>query len=248
MLRRIPALFALLLLLAGSARADVQLTIKNHTDGFEMMGQKQEAKDGQVTMWFGSDRVRRDDGDATMILRLDQNKLFMVDHTEKSYSVLDLPIDFAKLMPEGGQQVIEQMSAMMKMDVTVTPSDERKKIGAWDTRRIQVGMQNTMGMKVDTTMWVSKDVGVDTSVYTRMAASLASLQPGTLDWVKKIEQIDGFPVLQETTFSAMGATVKSREELVAAEKKDPAPGAYEPPAGYAKKDFDPLAGMQPPGQ
>ena len=156
MIRRIPTLLALLLLTSTvAARADVLLTLKSHTDGFQMMGQKQEPQDGEVKMWFGDNRVRRDDGVSSVILRLDQNKMYMVDHEAKTYSVLDLPIDFKKIMPEGGQQMMEQMSQMMKMDVSINPTEERRKIGSWDTRKVQVGLSNSMGMKIDVTMWVS---------------------------------------------------------------------------------------------
>lgn len=247
MLRRIPTLLALLLLTSTvAARADTLLTMKSHTDAFELMGQKQEAKDSQIKMWVGSDRVRRDDEATTIILRLDQNKMYMVDHTAKTYSILDLPIDFKKLMPEGGEQMMEQMSQMMKMDVTITPTEEKKTVGKWDARKVKVGLSNSMGMKVDTTMWVSKAVGVDSAIYTKMAASLASLQPGAMDWVKKMEQIDGFPVLQESTVSMAGTSFKTREELLSVEDKAPTAGAYDPPAGYTKKAFDPMAGAAAP--
>ncbi len=241
MLRRIPTLLALLLLTSTvAAHADTLLTFKSHSDAFEVMGQKQEAKDSEVKMWIGDNRVRRDDGDATVILRLDENKMYMVDHASKTYSILDLPIDFKKLMPEGGEQMMEQMSQMMKMDVTITPTDEKKTVGKWDASKVQVGLSNSMGMKVDTTMWVSKAVGVDPRIYTKMASSLASLQPGAMDWVKKMEQIDGFPVLQESTVTMMGTSFKTREELVSVDKAATG-GSYDPPAGYAKKAFDPMA-------
>jgi hypothetical protein len=242
MFRRIPTLLALLLLTSTvAARADVLLTMQHHTDAFEMMGQKQEARDSKIKTWIGTDRVRRDDEASSVILRLDQNKMYMVDHSTKTYSVLDLPIDFKKLMPEGGQQMMEQMSQMMKMDVTITPTEEKKTVGKWDTRKVKVGLSNSMGVKIDTTMWVSKSIGVDPAIYTKMTASLASLQPGSMDWVKKMEQIDGVPVLQESTVTMMGTSFKTREELLSVEDTAAAAASYDPPAGYTKKDFDPIA-------
>ena len=47
-----------------------------------------------VTLWVGPNRVRRDDGNATSILLFDQKKLYIVDHQDKSYTAIDLPVDF----------------------------------------------------------------------------------------------------------------------------------------------------------
>ena len=169
-------------------------------------------------------------------------KMYLLDNTAKTYSVLDLPIDYRKLAPKGGEQMMEQMSQMAKMDVAVTPRDETKKIGAWTAKRYDVVMTNPMGMKIETTMWVSKDVGVDVSALTQMAVTMTALKPGTMDWIKKMQAIPGYPVLQESKVSVMGNEMKTSEQLVAVEKKEPPAGTYEPPAGYTLKPFDPMGG------
>lgn len=243
----LPVLAALLVAAAAArgAAADTLLSLKTHVDAFQVGGIKQDARDTDTKLWVSEQRVRRDDGQISTILRMDQNKMYLVNHTTKTYNVFDLPIDYKKLYPQGGEEMVERMSQMAKMDVTVKPSEEKRKIDDWQVQRYDVVMTNPLGMKIETIMWMSQDVGVDAAAFSKMTAAAASLKPGTMDWVKKMEQVKGFPVLQETTMTAMGTPIKSKEQLVSVEKKDAPAGTYDPPAGYAQKPFDPMQpGMQ----
>ena len=244
MLNRIPRALALALLVAMPAAlpaivgADTLLTLKSHTDTPAMLGQNLNGSDKTVTIWVGPNRVRRDDGNASSILLFDQKKLYIVDHQDKSYTAIDLPVNFAKLLPGAqGKALYEEMSATAKMDAKITKTAETKKIGSWNAQKYHVELSNPT-IKVVTDMWVSKDVGVDMNTLRQMQLNMASLQPGALDWVKKMQQIDGFPVRQESKIS-YGAPkdTKSVEELVSVEKKDPPAHTFAPPAGYTQKPF-----------
>ncbi len=241
MLRRL-VLPLFLFLLSAAAGADTLLTLRSHTDGFEVMGQKQEAKDTQVKMWVGQDRLRRDEDEQSMILRLDRNKLYILNHPAKTYSEVALPVDLRKLMPPGNEALADQVANGMKLDVQVKPGTETRKVGTWTGRRVDVAIRSAMGMKIDTILWVSQDVGAYKAL-NRLGAAIASLQPGATAWAKQLEQIDGFPVRQESTVDALGAKFKTWEELVSVEAKDAAAGLYEPPAGYKAAPFNPIAGM-----
>jgi hypothetical protein len=48
-----------------------------------------------------------------------------------------------------------------------------------------------------------------------------------------MQQIEGFPVIEEADVEMAGSRFKTREELVSAETKDAPAGTYDPPAGYA---------------
>lgn len=224
---------------SGAAGADTLLTVKSHADPFEVAGQKQPGKDSVVKIWVGGDKMRRDEGDLTMIFRPDRNKLFLIHHPDKSYNAVDLPIDFKKLMPKGQEAIADQMIKGMELDVQVKPTQETKKINNWNARKVQVAIKSAMGMTIDTTLWVSKDVEVYRSL-NKLAASMAALQPGAAQWAEKLEQIDGYPVLQESNVNALGAKFKTSEELVSVETKDAPAGAYDPPAGYSAKPFNPM--------
>ncbi len=231
---------------AGAARADTKLEMKNHTGEMKAMGHTQPARDSQTTFWIGKEGARRDDGDTEVLVRFDQNKLYLIGHAKKTYSVLDLPIDLAAMVPESNRQQMSQVLEMMKMSATVEPSDEHKEINGWQTHRYDVHLSNQMGMKVDSTVWMTEDVGVDEAAFKKLTRAMTSLQPGGASAVDELLKLKGVPVLVETQVQAMGG-LTSREELVSAESDaTPPAGTYEVPDGYKKIDFNPMAHGGPP--
>ncbi len=224
---------------ATLAGAETLLTVKSHHDAFEVMGERQEAKDTQVKIWVGADRMRRDDGDTSTIVRLDRKKLYLLDHAEKTYSEIALPITFSRLAPKGQEEMAKQVEKMMEIDAQVTPTQETRKIGQWNTRKVQVSIKSAMGMTINTTMWISPEVAPYRAL-NQLAAQLLALQPGTAKWAQKLEKIEGYPVLQESEVNAVGARFKTREELVSVQDQAAPAGTFEPPSGYKAELFDPL--------
>lgn len=238
----LPILLCLLAATPAVTGADSLFTVKSHTDAFQVAGQKQPAKDNQVKIWVSGDKLRRDDGEQTMILRFDRSRLYMVNHETKSYSEIPLPIDIRKMMPKGSEAMADQIANGMKLTVQVTPKSETKKVNQWNAKRYDVTIQSAMGMKISSTMWVSKEIDGYLPL-NRLSATLASLQPGSAAWVKELEKIDGYPVLQESSIDALGAKFGTREELLAVEEKPAPDGTFEPPAGYTAQPYNPIAGM-----
>jgi len=231
------------LMIAGAAAADLKVVKMTHRDGFTVMGQTQPAQDEEQTTWIGDDRMHMDQGAKSTIIRLDTNKLIIVDHTEKTYSILDLPINLESLMPAG---MAEQMKAMMTFEVTVAPAGESKTVGEWKTQRFDMKMTSKM-MTMEATLWASKHPAFDQDAYYRMAQHVASLQPGMAEVTKEMQKVEGLVVEQEgmMTMTMMGdITVKTSERTTSIEEVDPPSGIYDPPADYTEKPFDFMAQMQ----
>ncbi len=207
-----------------------------------MAGQKQPAKDSQVKIWVSGDKLRRDDDEQSMILRLDTGRLYLVNHESKTYSEIPVPIDLRKMMPKGSEAMADQIADGMKLTVQVTPKTETRKVNQWTAKRYDVAIQSAMGMKISSTLWVSKEIDSYLPM-NKLSATLASLQPGSAAWASELEKIDGYPVLQESSIDALGAKFGTREELLAAEVKDAPAGTFEPPAGYTAQPYNPIAGM-----
>jgi hypothetical protein len=225
----------LLLLVAAPGLADTLLTVRSTIEGLKM-----DAPQGEepIRIWVNSDKsdksdkdgkgdkLRRDEGDVSYILRLDRGRLYVVNHAEKTYSELAVPVDPQKIPAADAAQVKAQ----------VTSTGETKKIGSWNVRKYRVDISNPAGLHLDTTIWASTEIP-SYQALTRLAASLAALQPGSADWSRKLEQIDGFPVAQEAAVTMGTSHFKTREELVSVETKDAPAGTYEPPAGYTAQPF-----------
>jgi hypothetical protein len=239
----------LALAVVPAAGADVLLTIKSHTEGAPTMG-RIPAQGGEIKIWVSPDdqRIRRDEENYSMILRLDKSKMYILDHQAKTYNEVDLPVDFKKIMPQGGEQMMAEVERLQKMDISVKPTTETKKIGNWNTKRYDVTVTSPSGMKVDSQLWMSKDVGFDTAAFSKMQTSMTALNPGNAAWAKKMAQIPGFPVLTESHVSTPQGEVKSSQQLQAADKKPAPAGTYDVPSGYTKTDLGATAGRPMPGR
>jgi hypothetical protein len=242
MMARRLALPVLLLSLALPAAADSLLTMKSHHDAFVVNGQKQDATDTTIKIWLAGDRMRRDEEDQSLILRLDRNRLYVVDHESKTYSEVPVPVDLRAMMPKGNEALADKVAAMMRLTVQLTPSDETKKIKDWTAHRYDASIESAMGMKIQTTLWVSKDVP-GYATLDKMLATKESLQPGAAAWVGELQKMDGFPVLQESTVDAVGAKFKTRDELIAVDDRPAPAGTFDPPTGYTLRPYQPIAGF-----
>ena len=230
-------------LVAGIASADFKVTKTTHRDGFSVMGRDQPATDQEEVTWIGADRLRVDQGDNSVVIRLDTNKMMILHHASQSYNAIELPIDLNNFLPP---QMAEQMLAMMTLEVTVTPSDERQKIGNWQARRYDMKMTSQM-MTVESTVWATSEVEIDLEAYRRMIAEIIKLQPGASNLAKEMDKIEGFVISQESamTMAMLGdSKIGSTEKVTSIEENDPPVGNYDAPEGYALKPFDYMAMMQ----
>lgn len=232
-----------LIALGGVAGADTKIVQQSHQDAFSMMGQNQPAKDQELVIWLGKDRMRLDQGRSSIVVRLDLGKMHFLDHEDQTTSTVDLPFDLKKYLPP---QMGEQMLEMMKFTVTVTPTDETRTIGEWPAKRYDVVMKSPM-MTLESAYWVSSDVDIDFSVYNRLYEQILSSQPGLASLAEALQKMDGFPVAQEGVMkmSMMGdTTIGNSTTTVSIERVDPPPGVYDPPPDYTVEPFDFAKRMQ----
>lgn len=217
------ALALLLLLAAAPGFAASLLTVRSTVEGLQM-----EQPQTEIRIWIDGDKLRRDEGDISYILRLDRNKLYVVNHAEKAYSELAMPIDPEKV----------SSGPVPQSKVQITRTEETKKVGSgnWNARRYRLDIANPGGVHLDTTVWASTDIP-SYAAFNRLSVSMVALQPGSADLSRKLGQLDGFPVLQESNVEVGGNHFKTREELVSVETKDVPAGAFEPPAGYAAQPY-----------
>lgn len=234
-----------LVLVAGTAGpalcSDYVVTREKHTDAGTMMGQAQPAQDTREVTWIGTDRMRVEEGNKVTIVRADLKKMYMLDVDAKTCSTLDLPLDIKKFVPADMAPMMEQMMSQMK--VTVTPTAETKPIGEWNTTRYTLALTMPMGPTSTQEMWVTKDFGIDPSVWHDMYGALLSASPVGPSMAAEMKKVDGIPVLVERTQKVMGSELKSTERVISVEQKEAPADLYEPPKDYTAKPFDPMAEM-----
>lgn len=226
---------------APAVQADTVLKMTSHTDAAQAMGESQPAQDVDFTVWIGDDRAVRSSGDTSVLLRLDQKKLYVIDHGAKQYSVLELPVDLAANLPPDMKQQMAPMLEAMSMTATVEPTEERKTINGWEARLYRVDLSNQLGITADSEVWVTHDVEVDLESLREITRATMALQPGFGSVADELVKIEGLPVLVETDLQGRGGGMTRREELVSAETQDAPAGTYEVPEGYTEEPWNPMA-------
>jgi len=190
----------------------------------------QPARNQVMEQWIGKNIMATISQDSISIIDLNKKKFYMVMPQQKSYIETDLPVDFMKLMPAQAQAMMKNTANSMSF--SVTPNNQTKKVGNWNTKGYNVSM-NMMGMQTKMTMWASTDVPFDwkgmSSMYMELVKSQLKL---TEQSMKEFQKIQGFVVLTEVEVMGMKSVTTVIEINP---NKAPAPGVYTVPAGYTKK-------------
>ena len=226
-------------LFALPIHADTFIRSEKHTDAYTVMGQTiTPAKDEVTSAWITRDKFRNDMEEQSSIVRFDKKKMYLLDHAEKTYSAVDLPIDWSKMLPPEAQQMTQQWLQMFKMTVTVRDTGETKNIRGWNCRKYIVDMQGMMSMKNE--IWATKDIKIDYDAYRKFAESMMSIAPMFKDMATEARKIEGYPILTKTTMNMMGASINSIEEVIEVSEKRAPEGTYQVPSGYKETHFNPM--------
>jgi hypothetical protein len=229
---RILASVLLVLLASPTFAADVYVKIKTHSDPITAGGQSQPARDAVAEQWYGPGKTAQSGGDAGFIVDLEKNMAYMVNHRDKSYVPMPLPIDITKVLPPE----VAQMAPRMQMTATVTPASETKTIGPWPCTAYDVSL-TVMGMPIAMRVWASTAVPAALLDYASKVTPvfLQGQMRLTDESVKEFAKIRGFQVATELTADMMGARMRTTTEVVEIVEKPAPAGTFAPPAGYAQK-------------
>jgi hypothetical protein len=120
--------------------------------------------------------------------------------------------------------------------MTVTKTDEKKKIGSWMCTKYSINLNVVMGMTESET-WITKDITIDPTAFNMVKNGIIALVPGFDTIAEEIKKIDGIPVKTVSVTRSMGTDVTTTELLLeSAEKKAPK-GMYTIPEGFARQSI-----------
>jgi len=229
--------------LPPAAQADAFLRQVRHTDGFQAMGQTVPASTDTTGLWFADNKARMDTGDeSSVIVRADTGIVYLLDHEKHTY--IEMPIGEKGLLGAmtGGEgedaEQAEMMQSMMagmlaNIEVTVTPTEERKKIRDWNTRKYVLNIKLPMGA-TSSEIWASPEIKVDLKLFRTMSDALAGPLAGLEKKMQEMEKIEGMEVYSISTTDMMGAKVKTTTELIEYTSQLAPGGIFDLPAGYSK--------------
>jgi hypothetical protein len=217
-----------------------------HQDAVEMMGQKQAAADDTMTVWLktGMACVNMPEGQA-FISDLEKDICYVVDHNGKAYAELPLDVDkrMEVLAGEEGAEMVAMMKQMMSsITVEVTPTEETKTIGEWNTKKYLVNTKLPMG-SVMSEIWVDDSKKGNMEVYNKTKSLLFMSFPGYDKILEEMEKIEGLPILSDDTIEMMGTKIKGYTRILEYEEKEAPAGTYELPKDFTKKKVSEILGQ-----
>lgn len=236
-MKKVFYLIFILIISAAFLNADYYIKQKSHADEVSMMGQTQPAVDEDIEIWI-TDNLKKfasHSPSQSIIINLENNTMSIINHQNKSYLEMELPLDITKYFPTEMTQMIKSM--MDSITLNVSPTGEEKKIGEWNCSGYDVKM-NMMMMEINMKVWATKDVPFDWKKIAEdmmpkfMQAQLRLSQEA----VQEFQKIEGYWIINETSTKVMGNTFKAITEVVEIDKKDAPSDVFAIPEGYSKKD------------
>lgn len=240
-----------LLALWGTTKADTFIKQVTHTDSFKVMDQVQPAEDDTSTVWMTKDKACMIDADnKAFIMRADKGVMYLVDHESKTYT--EMPIealgDIKEMAgledDEEAAQAAEMMqglvAGMMSMEITVTPTDEKKKIKDWSAKKYIVEVKMPMG-STKSEVWASEDIKIDYDMFNTLSNAFMAQMPGFQQAMEEMKKVKGMTVLSVGEAQVMGASVKTTTTLLECSDKSAPAGIFDVPKDYKKEE---MTGME----
>jgi hypothetical protein len=224
------------------ARADVFMRQNQHVDAFQMMGQSQPASDTEVTIWMTDRGMRSDNPKQSAIVKLDEKVLVLLNHEQKT--IATLPLDAGAVAADiasqagGDAQLEEMMGKMSQIEVSVTATEERKKIGGWNCRKYLQTIETFVG-PATTEVWATEDLEMDMDRYVDLTTAMMAMQPGMKENLAKMQgelrKIKGVRVLEKTSNEVMGTKVNSTVTLLEFKQGSAPADLFDLPEGYKRQ-------------
>jgi hypothetical protein len=223
-----------------SVNADHVVKKTKQTTETVMNGSNRKSSTDNGTTWISKNKLRQDDGGTTsIIIRLDKNKVFILNHADNTYSEINLPVKLEESLTPEAKQIIQ----VMEISSSVTEIQETKVIKGWKSQKFSADISiSMMGMDMPMTMeiWTSKETGINLKTFRKFYAVLLSMNPFTKDLVEEFQKIEGYPVLTKISMRIKGVETESLEEVITVEESKTPKGIYDLPSAYTRVAYNPL--------
>jgi hypothetical protein len=226
-LRRRICFVVVVLALTSVAAADTRMTKVIHTGSQQVLGNLVPEREETVVVWVGESRMRVDRGETSIIVRADQGRIVLLDHSARTSAARDLPLDPASLRPA---DTVATMPGP-QVRVVVTPAQETRVITGWKVRRYDL-LVNSADVQQRHILWVTTDLELDLEAYRDLNQELMKLIPNWARVSDELRGIEGFPVRVEGMMRFGTVEVDTSEELVAIADEEAPEGLYDPPSDY----------------
>jgi hypothetical protein len=226
-----------------AAQADMTMTQVQTTQAMNNGKADGDPKIQTSTRWIAADKMRMDGEDESVLLKVAQDSVYLIDNKKKTYtgisqSQIASAAGQSQEMPDG---MPAMMADMMKMEVTIEPTTETKVINKWNcTKYIQT--MKMMGTTTASELWATTDVKVDPAMVKKFSSSLLlkaqSMKKLAAQMQKEYGKVKGFVVYSVSTSTVMGKESRSTMEVREVKESAAPAGTYEVPAKYKLKPLE----------
>ena len=225
-------IFAFCFLLSLSCyAADTWIKQVVHRHAFSLLDKTYEDEEEEIETWIGRNRMAVHGKSQSLLLLLDREVLYVLDHNRKTYVQMPIPIDLEEFYPA------QLLQLMQTVTVNLSVADESVELDRRTCHVFQVEIESLM-MSMRIKVWGTVDVPFDWKVYKeRMYPELAKvLFKLPEEAAREFSEIAGFPYRSESVFSFMGVEVRSEMAVVSMDRKAVPDNVYSLPENYTQKE------------
>lgn len=212
-----------------SADTYIKQLIQNKA--YVLQGQEHEASQDLIETWIDKNRMAVHGQGRSLIVLLDKKLIYSINHVQKTYVAMNIPVDIHLYFPESLERLMGQVA------VSVTPTEEFQKFEKRNCRIYEVDIESLMvSMKMK--VWATLDLPFDgksfkENIFAELAKVNFQLSESAVTELLKIE---GFHYRTETSLAFMGAEMESIREVVEIDRKSAPDNIYDLPKDYERKD------------
>jgi hypothetical protein len=227
---------------AIAAQADMTMTQTQTTQAMKNGKADGAPKTQSSTLWVAADKIRMDGENESVLLKADKDSVYLIDNKKKTYTGISLsqiadPSGQSQEMPAG---MPAMMADMMKMEVTIEATSDKKTINGWNcTKYLQT--VKMMGTATTSELWTTTDVKVDPAMTNKLSSSLLLKSPAMKNLAAQMQKeygkLKGFVVYSVATSAAGGKETRTTSEIREVKESAAPAGTYEVPAKYSLKPW-----------
>jgi hypothetical protein len=187
----------------AAARDDVYLEQNIQSSGISLP----QPVNSLTKFWITDAKVRVEQQDQVIIFDFDREKIFTIFNKSKEFIVLTFK-EMESLLVFSNMIMQQPDSTLSFLDTGIT-----KKIKDWDAFKIEAKSE-----KLSIELWLCEEIKLERSLIIKMYAKM----PGMSSLVSALEKsvnYKGFPVLIEMESAIMDTKVKTRVELLKANRQ-----------------------------
>lgn len=217
---------------------DTLLKVKEVEEVEKLLSGAQSTTEGYVQTWLGADLARLDLGATSYVLDLRQDRFIILDHADKRYQIVEIPVDLSSMVRDEAAFTYENLQARNRPAINVESREPADAVDSWSTELVHWSISAGRA-EIEFKQWLSRDLEVDEKLYKALWSNYHALNAFHHQWLTKTLELEGIPV-KIVAKRDDGRHIRQKvQQLESVTEQEPPPGHYRLPDGYEPADLIP---------